>query len=121
MSGLARDGTVESVSRDQSFRHERGHGKKTFLSLVDHEQDKQPYPVGPYFAESVDHLLSGPDPGVVLMSLPSVYYVPRAWMYTLLPPLPPPVTRKACVLRRPLCTVSCRAYRVSSVIDRLWG
>ena len=39
MSGLTRDGTVESVSRDQILRCERGQGNSTFPCSADHEQD----------------------------------------------------------------------------------
>ena len=46
-NGLAWDGTVEPVSRDQIIRRERGQAKNMFLCSVDHEQDWQPYPVGP--------------------------------------------------------------------------
>ena len=48
MSRLARDGTAEPVSRDQTLRHERGQGSIHFLCSADHEQDWQPYPVDPY-------------------------------------------------------------------------
>ena len=52
MSRLTRDGTAEPVSRDQILRRERGQGKKKKNCLADHEQDWQPYPVGPYPDES---------------------------------------------------------------------
>ena len=45
MSRLTRDGTAESVSRDQILRHERGHENFHFSCSADHEQDWQPYPV----------------------------------------------------------------------------
>ena len=48
MSRLTRDGTAEPVSRDQILRRERGHRKKHFSCLADHEQDWRPYPVDPY-------------------------------------------------------------------------
>ena len=47
MSRLTRDGTAESVSRDQIIRRKRGQGKKHSPRLADHEQDWQPYPVDP--------------------------------------------------------------------------
>ena len=50
MSRLTRDGTAESVSRDQTIRHARGQGNINFPCSVDHEQDWQPYPVDPYSA-----------------------------------------------------------------------
>ena len=50
MSRLARDGTVELVSRDQIISRERGQGNVHFPCSADHEQDWQPYPVGPYSA-----------------------------------------------------------------------
>ena len=48
MSRLTRDGTAESVSRDQILRHERGQGNIHFPCSADHVQDWQPYPVDPY-------------------------------------------------------------------------
>ena len=48
MSRLTRDGTVETVSRDQTLRRERGQGNIHFPCSADHEQDWQPYPVDPY-------------------------------------------------------------------------
>ena len=50
MSRLTRDETTEPVSRDQIFRHARGQGNVHFPCSADHEQDWQPYPVGPYSA-----------------------------------------------------------------------
>ena len=50
MTRLARDGTAEPVSRDQTLRHVRGQGKNHFPCSADHEQDWQPYPVDPYSA-----------------------------------------------------------------------
>ena len=50
MSRLTRDGTAESVSRDQILRHVRGQGNIHFPCTADHEQDWQPYPVDPYSA-----------------------------------------------------------------------
>ena len=48
VSRLTRDGTAESVSRDQILRHERGQGNIHFPCSADHVQDWQPYPVDPY-------------------------------------------------------------------------
>ena len=48
MSRLTRDGTAETVSRDQTLRRERGQGNIHFACSGDHEQDWQPYPVSPY-------------------------------------------------------------------------
>ena len=48
MSRLTRDGTAETVSRDQILRHERGQGNIHFPCSAAHEQDWQPYPVDPY-------------------------------------------------------------------------
>ena len=46
MSKLTRDGTAESVSRDQTLRRERGQRIIHFpSSAVDYEQDRQPCPV----------------------------------------------------------------------------
>ena len=50
MSRLTRDGTAETVSRDQILRHERGQGNTNFPCSADHKQDWQPYPVDPYSA-----------------------------------------------------------------------
>ena len=55
MSRLTRDGTTETVSRDQILRHERGQGNINFPCSADHEQDWQPYPVDPYFCYMCDH------------------------------------------------------------------
>ena len=44
MSRLTRDGTAETVTRDQILRHERtGTGEYYFPCSADHEQDWQPY------------------------------------------------------------------------------
>ena len=43
-----RDYTVETVSRDQILRHERGQENINFPCSADHGQDWQPYPVDPY-------------------------------------------------------------------------
>ena len=48
MSRLTRDGTAESVSRDQILRRERGQGNIHVPCSADHEQDSQPYPAHPY-------------------------------------------------------------------------
>ena len=56
MSRLTRDGTAESVSRDQIPRHERGQGNAHFPCSADHEQDWQPCPVDPYSAICDDHI-----------------------------------------------------------------
>ena len=50
MSGLTRDGMVETVSRDRILRRERGQGKNKFSCSADHEEHWQPYPVDAYFA-----------------------------------------------------------------------
>ena len=55
MSRLTRDGTAESVSRDQLFRRKRGQGNIHFPCSADHEQDWQPYPVDPYSCYVCDH------------------------------------------------------------------
>ena len=39
MNKLKRDGTVETVSRDQILRRERGQGNIIFTCSADHEQD----------------------------------------------------------------------------------
>ena len=48
MSRLTRDGTVETVSRDQILRREWGQGNIHFPCSADHEQDWQPFPVDSY-------------------------------------------------------------------------
>ena len=55
MSRLTRDGTAETVSRDQTLRRERGHGNIHFPCSADHEQDWLPYPVDPYSYYMCDH------------------------------------------------------------------
>ena len=52
---MTRDGTAESVSRDQILRHARGQGNVHFPCSADHEQDWRPYPVDPYSAVCDDH------------------------------------------------------------------
>ena len=39
MSRLTRDGTAETVSRDQIIRRERGQGNNNFPCSADHKQD----------------------------------------------------------------------------------
>ena len=56
MSRLTRDGTAETVSRDQLLRRERGQGNIHFPYSADHEQDWQPYPVDPFSATSDDYI-----------------------------------------------------------------
>ena len=56
MSRLTRDGTTEHVSRDQIPRRVRGQGNLHFPCSADHEQDWQPYPVGPYSSICDDHV-----------------------------------------------------------------
>ena len=55
MGRLTRDGTAETVSRDQILRHTRGQGNAHFPCSADHEQGWQPYPVDPYSAICDDH------------------------------------------------------------------
>ena len=62
MSRLTRDGTAETVSRDQILRRERVEGNTHFRCLADlfpyladHEQDCQLYRVDPYSAICDDH------------------------------------------------------------------
>ena len=55
MTGLTRDGTAESVSRDQMLRRERGQRKKQFPCSADRDQDSQPNPVDPYSSRSGGH------------------------------------------------------------------
>ena len=55
MSRLTRDGTAETVSRDEILRHERGQGNINFPCSADHEQDWQPYPVDPYSCYMCDY------------------------------------------------------------------
>ena len=60
ISRLTRDGTAETVSRDQTLRHERGQGNISFPCSADHEQDWQPYPVDPYSCYMCDHTYAAP-------------------------------------------------------------
>ena len=55
MSRLARDGTAETVSRDQILRYKRGQGNINFPCSANHEQDWQPYSVAPYSCYLCDH------------------------------------------------------------------
>ena len=56
MSRLTRDGTTESVSRDQILRREPGQRDTHFPCSVDNEQNWQPYPVDPYSCYMCDHI-----------------------------------------------------------------
>ena len=47
MGRLTRDGTAETVSRDQILRLEQGQGNINFPCLADHKQDWQPYRLMP--------------------------------------------------------------------------
>ena len=58
MSRLTRDGTAEPVSRDQILRRVRVQGNTHSPFSADHEQNWQPYPVGPYPARCDDHIQS---------------------------------------------------------------
>ena len=58
MSRLTRDGTAETVSRDQILRRGQGQGNSHFPCSADHEQDWQPYPVDPYSCYMCDHTYS---------------------------------------------------------------
>ena len=57
---MTRDGTAESVSRDQILRHEfeRGQENIHFSCSADHVQDWQPYPVEPCSCYMCDHTIS---------------------------------------------------------------
>ena len=55
MSRLTWDRTVEPISTEEVLRRERGQGKVNFACLADHEQDSQPYPVDPYYAEIANY------------------------------------------------------------------
>ena len=55
MNWLTRDGTAETVSRDQILRRERRQGNIYFPCSADHVQDWQPYPVDPYSYYVCDH------------------------------------------------------------------
>ena len=57
MGGLTRDGTTEPFSRDQILKRERGQGNIHFSCSADHEQDWQPYPVGPYSCYMCHHTI----------------------------------------------------------------
>ena len=55
MSRLTRDGTAETVSRDQILRRKRGQGNIHFPCSADHEQNWQSYPLDPYSYYMCDH------------------------------------------------------------------
>ena len=55
MSRLTRDGTAETVSRDQILKRNRVQGNIHFPCSAEHEQDWQPYPVDPYSCYTCDH------------------------------------------------------------------
>ena len=58
MSRLARDGTAESVSRDQILRRERDQGNIPFPCSADHEEDWRPCLVDLYSVICDDHTLT---------------------------------------------------------------
>ena len=66
MSRLTRDGTAETVSRDQILRRERGQEKVHFHCSADHVQDGQPYTVDLYSCYMCDHTYVGEKPTVIL-------------------------------------------------------
>ena len=94
---LTRDGTAETVSRDQILRRERGQGKAHFPCSADHVQDGQPY--------TVDHTLAicgtihnvGDKPTVILYTTSIAIVVshilrigrqPEKLLYTVANPAP---------------------------------
>ena len=59
MSRMTWNGAAEHVWLDQTLRRERGHyGHVHFFCSADHEQDWQPYPIGPYSAICDDQTYS---------------------------------------------------------------
>ena len=56
MSRLTRDGTVETVSRDQILRREREQGNIIFPCSADHEQNWQLCPADTYSCYMCDHI-----------------------------------------------------------------
>ena len=73
MSRLMRDGTAESVSRDQILRHGRGEGNIHFSCSADHEQDWQPCPVDPDSCYMCQHTYMFPDSNTQLTTKLSVF------------------------------------------------
>ena len=57
MTGLAGDGTVESVSPDQHLRRERGQGETDGTCLANHEKDWQTDPVDAHSGMKSDDLI----------------------------------------------------------------
>ena len=55
MSRLTRDGTAETVSRDQILRHVREQGNIRFPCSADHDEHWRPYPVDLYSAIPDEH------------------------------------------------------------------
>ena len=74
MGRLTRDETAEPVSRDQILRRERGQGNIIFTCSADHEQDWQPYPVGPYSGFMCDHTYKGVQSLIFVFSLFQTIY-----------------------------------------------
>ena len=66
MNRLTRDGTAETVLRDQILRRERGQGKVHFPCSAEHVQDGQPYTVDPYTCLYVTIHKVGDKPTVIL-------------------------------------------------------
>ena len=77
MSRQTWDGTAEPISRDQILRREQGQKKKSFsLFSDDHEQDRQPYPVDPYFAICNGHTFLRMRGAAILYSFSFCYLPP---------------------------------------------
>ena len=62
MSRLTRDGTAETVSRDQILRRERGQGEIHVPCLAEHVQHGQPYMVDPYTCYHIYVIMSETSP-----------------------------------------------------------
>ena len=75
MSRLARNGTAETVSRDQNLRRECGQGNVNFSFSADQVQGWQPYPLDPYSCYMCDH---------IYVCNPTVQYKDLAYYYCII-------------------------------------
>ena len=78
MSRMTRNGTVGPVSRNQILRRERGQENIHFPCSADHEQDRQPYAVGPYSA-----IICGDETTFFYYEISHCFYLCRAFFYLL--------------------------------------
>ena len=75
VSRMARNGTAETISREQNLRRESGQGNVNFPCSADQVQDWQPYPLDPYSCYMCDH---------IYVCNPTVQYKDLAYYYCII-------------------------------------